>query len=112
MAYLTSFLTIVVLVAAVLAFRERRGAREPRGTYPCPCCFSPALPGRASFEICVFCGWQDDGQNDDDANEIFGGPNGNISLAAARRYVEELGVDGARKKLKQARRTALEPSSN
>src|SRR5438552_3739767 len=112
MAYLTSFLAMIALIGAVLAFRDRRDARQPRGTYPCPCCYSPALPGPASFEICVFCGWQDDGQNDDDAGEILGGPNGNVSLAAARGYVQELGIDGARKRLTQARRTALEPSSN
>src|SRR5215213_8448980 len=107
MAYLASLLAMVVLIGTVLAFRDRRAARQPRGSYPCPCCYSPALPARASFEICAFCGWQDDGQNDDDAEEIFGGPNGNVSLATARRYVQEFGIDGARKRLTQARRTSL-----
>jgi len=30
------------------------------------------------------CNWEDDGQNDDDANEVRGGPNSDYSLAQAR----------------------------
>ncbi|MCH7863016.1 CPCC family cysteine-rich protein [Sphingomonas sp. NPDC092331] len=52
---------------------------------PCPCCRSPALTDPGGFEICQICGWEDDGQGDADADVMRGGPNGNLSLAEARR---------------------------
>lgn len=42
------------------------------------------LDHNGGFEICLICWWEDDGQNDDDANEVRGGPNGRYSLTAAR----------------------------
>lgn len=50
----------------------------------CPCCGYKTLSGRGSFEICDVCFWQDDGQDDDNADEVCGGPNGDISLAMGR----------------------------
>jgi hypothetical protein len=32
----------------------------------------------------VLCNWEDDGQDDESANEIWGGPNSDYSLAEAR----------------------------
>lgn len=37
-----------------------------------------------TFDICILCGWQDDGQNDEDADRVYGGPNGSYSLTEAR----------------------------
>jgi hypothetical protein len=34
--------------------------------------------------MCHACCWEDDGQDDHDAEEVRGGPNGALSLAAAR----------------------------
>ncbi|MGJ5887659.1 MULTISPECIES: CPCC family cysteine-rich protein [Streptomyces] len=50
----------------------------------CPCCRYRTLDERANFEICVECGWEDDGQGDEDAHIVRGGPNGQLSLAQAR----------------------------
>jgi hypothetical protein len=58
----------------------------------CPCCRYLTMPYPHSFEICPVCGWQDDGQNDQDADEVKGGPNGLLSLSEARRNYLALGV--------------------
>lgn len=51
----------------------------------CPCCKLPTLEQRNSFDLCVVCFWEDDGQDDLHADEAWGGPNGDYSLARARR---------------------------
>lgn len=50
----------------------------------CPCCGYPTLDEKASYDICILCNWEDDGQNDLDADLIKGGPNGHYSLTEAR----------------------------
>ena len=50
----------------------------------CPCCGFPTLGGRATYEICAICDWEDDGQDDHNADEILGGPNRDYSLTEAR----------------------------
>lgn len=50
----------------------------------CPCCGCRTKEAFCDFEICPVCFWQDDGQNDDTANEVWGGPNKDLSLAQAR----------------------------
>ncbi|MGA4686539.1 CPCC family cysteine-rich protein [Micromonospora sp. AB353] len=57
--------------------------------YACPCCRHPTLKGRGQFEICFACGWEDDGQDDEDADTVRGGPNGALSLTDARRAYAE-----------------------
>lgn len=52
----------------------------------CPCCGGRTLSARAQFEICPRCGWEDDGQDEADRDEVRGGPNGDLSLTAARQY--------------------------
>lgn len=54
------------------------------GPYRCPCCGSKTLPERGGFDICPVCFWEDDGQDDQDADVVRGGPNGAISLTQAR----------------------------
>jgi hypothetical protein len=50
----------------------------------CPCCGYPTLPSRANYDICELCNWEDDGQDDEDADEVMGGPNFTYSLTEAR----------------------------
>jgi hypothetical protein len=38
------------------------------------------------------CFWEDDGQDDHDADEVRGGPNGLLSLAEARIAFKQYGV--------------------
>ncbi len=52
--------------------------------YTCPACGYPTLEGPAMYEMCVLCEWEDDGQDDESAEEVWGGPNGYYSLAEAR----------------------------
>jgi hypothetical protein len=40
--------------------------------------------GRGQDEICKVCFWQDDGQDDHNADDVLGGPNGWLSLRQAR----------------------------
>jgi Cysteine-rich CPCC len=50
----------------------------------CPCCGYLTLSSRADYEICELCNWEDDGQDDEDADEVWGGPNSDYSLTEAR----------------------------
>jgi hypothetical protein len=60
--------------------------------YPCPCCGYPTLSGRGIYEICDLCNWEDDGQEDPRADEVWGGPNGSYSLTEARENFRRYGV--------------------
>jgi len=58
----------------------------------CPCCKYLTLEDRGDFEICILCNWEDDGQDDPYADEVWGGPNGNYSLSQARDNFKKHGV--------------------
>lgn len=63
------------------------GASKPPtadAAYTCPCCGYPTLGERGAYEICSICDWEDDGQDDPRADEVWGGPNGGYSLSEAR----------------------------
>ena len=53
----------------------------------CPCCGYPTLGGRASYQICFLCSWEDDGQDDSNVDDRDG-PNHGLSLAEARSNFE------------------------
>jgi len=59
-------------------------AGDDDGPYSCPCCGHRTLPERGAHDLCPECDWEDDGQDNHDADEIRGGPNGPQSLTAAR----------------------------
>lgn len=71
-------------------------ASEEAGPYACPCCGFVTLPERGGYEICPVCFWEDDGQDDHDADEVRGGPNGLLSLAKARRNYRKVGASDER----------------
>jgi hypothetical protein len=62
----------------------------------CPCCGYRTLSERASYEICPICFWEDDGQGDANADEVWGGPNKDLSLTAARQNFERIGAADSR----------------
>ena len=62
------------------------------GPYPCPCCGHVTLPERGGFDICPVCFWEDDGQDEADADVVRGGPNGMLSLTAARANYAAIGA--------------------
>jgi hypothetical protein len=47
---------------------------------------------RGAYQICKVCSWEDDGQDDHDADEVRGGPNGLLSLTEARANFEDFGA--------------------
>jgi hypothetical protein len=61
-------------------------------TYHCPCCGYRTLPKRGGYDICPICFWEDDGQDEQDADVVRGGPNGNASLTAARENFRAFGA--------------------
>lgn len=63
--------------------------RTPK--FRCPCCGFPTLDEQGSFDICTICWWEDDGQDDLHADEIWAGPNGELSLSEARANVRDHG---------------------
>lgn len=70
--------------------RDRGWGRQP--LYRCPCCRHRTLYDRGGFSICPVCYWEDDGQDDEDADKVRGGPNGVLSLAQARENYSRYGV--------------------
>jgi len=50
----------------------------------CPACGYPTIEDYGRYDMCHLCAWEDDGQDDAEAEEIRGGPNGNYSLKEAR----------------------------
>ena|SRR5579872_1050316 len=71
-------------IARFYAYIDRLEAQPKDLPLRCPCCYCKTLGHRGEFEICPVCFWEDDGQDDFDANEIRGGPNGKLSLTLAR----------------------------
>lgn len=59
-------------------------APVPPLRFQCPCCGYPTLPALASYEICELCNWEDDGQGDTTADEVWGGANSDYSFTEAR----------------------------
>ncbi len=68
---------------------DRRCAAGVAARADCPCCGYPTLPEHGAFELCVLCDWENDFQDDADADEVLGGPNGDESLTDARRRFEQ-----------------------
>jgi Cysteine-rich CPCC len=60
--------------------------------YRCPCCHYKTLRGQAEDEICPVCFWHDDGQGENTADEVWGGPNKTLSLRQARINFAEMGA--------------------
>ncbi len=52
--------------------------------FTCPGCGFPTLVVRGEHDICSVCDWEDDNQDDESADEIWGGPNGSLSLTENR----------------------------
>ena len=53
------------------------------GKYVCPCCGYATLGQVSVYDICAICFWEDDGQDDPEADECWGGPN-YVSLTEGR----------------------------
>jgi Cysteine-rich CPCC len=60
--------------------------------YKCPCCGCFSLSELAGHEICKVCYWHDDGQDDSNADAVWGGPNELVSLTQARENFKSFGA--------------------
>ena len=58
----------------------------------CPCCHNLTLEQKGGDEICPVCFWHDDGQDDPLADEVWGGPNYELSLTEARKNYKGFGA--------------------
>ncbi|TMU75573.1 hypothetical protein FGJ01_10215 [Hydrogenophaga intermedia] len=58
----------------------------------CPCCGCRTKAKPCDDEICPVCFWQDDGQDDLTADEVWGGPNDELSLSQARLNFAKFGA--------------------
>lgn len=65
---------------------------EPIKLLACPCCGRRTIEERGNYEICRVCWWEDDGQDNDEADQIFGGPNYGISLTNGRFHFLKFGI--------------------
>ncbi len=76
--------------AILSAFFERRNLfsvylkNNDVQLFTCPGCAFPTLSERGGYEICIICNWEDDDQDDMEADEIWGGPNQDLSLTENR----------------------------
>ena len=69
-----------------------KAPRQEGVTYHCPCCGYRTLPERGGDDICPVCFWEDDGQDEQDADVVRGGPNGSASLTQARTNFKAFGA--------------------
>lgn len=63
----------------------------------CPCCGYPTLPLREhikipTFSVCELCDWEDEGQNEKDAEKVYGGANQEYSLNEAKKNFKKYGI--------------------
>jgi len=58
---------------------------QKKFTAACPCCGYVTFDEPHSFKICDVCGWHDDGQDNNDADEVSWGLNFQYSLTQARK---------------------------
>jgi hypothetical protein len=65
---------------------------QEQKAYRCPCCKYKTLHERGGFGICPVCWWEDDGQDEYDAEEVRGGPNGMLSLRQAQENFKKFGA--------------------
>jgi hypothetical protein len=63
--------------------KKRTREKGKNGLFACPCCGYATITEVAGYDICPICFWEDDGQDDPNENEKYGGPN-LISLNQAR----------------------------
>ena len=64
-------------------------ASEVGSLCSCPCCGFWTLNEQGAYNLCPVCYWEDDGQDEQDKDEVRGGPNANLSLTQARLNFDE-----------------------
>lgn len=80
------------MIGRIEMFESISKPTEKTKTYQCPCCGFKTLHSRGGFESCPVCWWEDDGQDNHDADQVRGGPNGSLSLTEARKNFAACGA--------------------
>lgn len=75
-----------------LGHQVARIVGQPEILVSCPCCGLRTLEERNVFDICPVCWWEDDGQDSMNAQEVWPGPNGGMSLTEARLNYLQFGI--------------------
>src|SRR5438067_2429244 len=60
--------------------------------YRCACCGRLTLQERGAEEVCHICFWQDEGQDDPFASDVWAASNGKLSLTQARQNFVQCGA--------------------
>jgi hypothetical protein len=60
--------------------------------YRCPCCGYRTLEAPGALALCPVCWWEDDGQEGEDASDVWLTVNGQLSLNQARAHYVEFGA--------------------
>jgi hypothetical protein len=63
-----------------------------KARFRCPCCGYKTLEAPGALALCPVCWWEDDGQEDIDAGEVWLTVNGTLSLAEARQHYIRCGA--------------------
>src|SRR5207249_13923 len=71
--------------------KSRQGNPNAPRKLRCPCCFYLTLTERGGYDLCEVCWWEDDGQDDETADEVWGGPNSDLSLSQGRYNFARIG---------------------
>lgn len=56
--------------------------------FTCPGCGFPTLTSREEYDICNVCNWEDEQENEEQADEVLGSPNYDLSLNRNRINIE------------------------
>ena len=79
-----AWIIALLLTPVYLIWFVVRELRNPTVLFPCPCCGFETIRDPGSHENCHICWWEDDGQDNQNANVVMGGPNYDLSLTRAR----------------------------
>jgi len=79
-------------------YTARLDQQPPGLPLRCACCGCKTLGERCVYEICPVCFREDDGQDDQNADEVWGGPNGAMSLTEGRANYRAFGASSERRK--------------
>ncbi len=75
---------------------------QPHQLLSCPCCGFQTLDSHGDYDICKVCWWEDDGQDNNNAYKLMGGPNHGMTLIQSRINFLKYGIyDPSRKDLQK-----------
>jgi len=89
--HLTVYSAAATYIAGDGHVMQERRSKGNNGLFCCPCCGYATLEEANGYDICCICFWEDDGQDDPEADECWGGPN-HVSLTEGRMNYLRIGA--------------------